>query len=145
MPSQMIQVDDKNVSTKAAEVMELEGNINHAIKQISSNKAGIKRMQKEITDRLMADTNYGSIHASIKEKQKELREAKRDAIKRDPVIEDTMSKVRALRADSKMFQLSLNDYLKDLNDKTGQMQLTSPDGEIIELERVFKVKTPIKL
>lgn len=142
MQEHMIHGDSAEVSTKARDVMELEGNINHAIKQISSNKAGIKRMQKEITDRLMADTNYGAIHASIKDKQKELREAKRDAIKRDPVIEETMSKVRALRADSKMFQLSLNDYLKDLNEKTGQMSLTSPEGEIIELERVFKVKLP---
>lgn len=142
MQEHMIHGDSAEVSTEARDVMELEGSINHAIKQISANKAGIKRMQKEITDRLMADTNYGAIHASIKDKQKELREAKRDAIKRDPVIEETMSKVRALRADSKMFQLSLNDYLKDLNEKTGQMSLTSPEGEIIELERVFKVKLP---
>lgn len=140
MNQTMISVDNVDVDTRNARIMELEGSINHSIRMIDKNKVEIKKKKQELKDRLEADTDYGHVVEMIKNGKKQLVSMRKTIMKADDVCVKLDSDIKSLQADTKDFQLNLTDYLKDLNESTGQMSLTSPEGEIIELEKVLKIK-----
>lgn len=124
--------------------VELEEQIDFNYSEISKNKKEIKKINQKIKDRLLADNAYSMANDDIKEAQKERSKAKKEAIKKDDILSQLHDTLKTLRADNRMRQLSLSDYLLEFEELTGSRTVTDSQGELFDFEVYAKLKPKSK-
>lgn len=120
-------------------MLELEDSIDFDLKEINKGKAAIKERSQQFNDRLLADTEYGRINDEVKEKQKLLKEAKKEAFKRDEQLGKLSNEISVLRVDVKMRKLTLSDNLVEYKEKTNRNSV-SIQGQLFEFETYAQIK-----
>ena len=104
----------------------------------------IKKLNQMLSDGFKNDANYAKVSDKIKELGKE-RLVIKNRIMELPGNIEIASKLKSLRAEKKEKQLSLSDYLLELERMTGANQLELFDGTIYEIVKTAKLLKKKKL
>lgn len=143
IPAELVEKAPEAVQSqnKATVVLSIEEALNAELDSFTQKKDAIKKKNKLIRDRLMLDPEYHDADTRVKKEQAERKLAKMKAISNDDGLTQLTNELRELRLDNKMHQMSIQDYLIALEKETGLTTFESTSGEIIEFEKVAKIKT----
>lgn len=111
---------------------------NRDIKEINQK---IKDKSKELKERLGLNATMANVEEEYKSVSKLKTNTKRQVISNDETMKQLDKELKDLRGNKKELVNLLSDCLIEFEGKTGQLSFLDDEGQVIEFEKVAKIRS----